>query len=54
MVKIEKAIKDIEHVDLSIIPSLRCNLECSFCMYECGSENRERPAVFGVSGRGGI
>ena len=30
---------DLEHVDFSFIPSLRCNINCSFCMYDCGPQN---------------
>jgi hypothetical protein len=30
---------DLEHVDFSIIPSLRCNLRCPFCMYDCSPDN---------------
>jgi hypothetical protein len=30
---------DLEHVDFSFIPSLRCNIECSFCMYDCSPRN---------------
>jgi hypothetical protein len=31
--------KDLVHVDLSIMPSLKCDLACPFCMYYCGPEN---------------
>jgi len=39
MVKIQDNKIDLAHVDLSIIPSLRCNLRCSFCMYESSRNN---------------
>ena len=26
-------------VDLSFVPSLRCDLRCSFCMYDAGPDN---------------
>lgn len=40
MVKIEMDRVDLEHVDLSFVPSLECNLRCSFCMYDCSPDNR--------------
>jgi hypothetical protein len=38
MVRFIKKI-DLEHIDFSFIPSLRCNIKCSFCMYDCCPEN---------------
>lgn len=36
MVKTKQSGKPI---DFSIIPSFKCNLECWFCMYDCGPNN---------------
>ena len=38
MVRTTKDQIDLEHVDFSFIPSLRCNLSCSFCMYCAGPD----------------
>ena len=40
MVKTSKDIIDLEHVDFSIMPSLECDLSCSFCMYNCSTKNK--------------
>lgn len=40
MVRIVKDKIDIAHVDLSVIPSLKCDLDCPFCMYGCSPKNR--------------
>jgi len=39
MVRILKNRKDLAHVDLSIMPSLKCDLTCPFCMYYCSPKN---------------
>ena len=40
MVRIQVDQKDLSHVDLSIMPSLKCNLRCGFCMYACSKKQR--------------
>lgn len=42
MVKITGFTLDLTQADLSMIPSLRCNITCSFCMYDCGPTSKER------------
>lgn len=39
MVKTAEDKKDLNHIDFSTIPSLRCNLRCSFCMYNASPDN---------------
>lgn len=41
MVVFNKKI-DLERVDFSFVPSLRCNLKCSFCSYSAGPANELR------------
>lgn len=40
MVRIEESKKDLNHIDFSFIPSLKCNLFCSFCMYNSSPSNK--------------
>lgn len=35
-----KTIQTGKPIDFSIIPSFRCNLNCWFCMYDCGPDNK--------------
>lgn len=39
MVKVSGDKFDLTRVDLSIMPSLECNLSCTFCMYSAGPNN---------------
>lgn len=39
MVRVSEDGVDLGHVDFSVIPSLECDLECSFCMYCSGPSN---------------
>ena len=32
--------KNRSGIDFSIMPTLECNLECSFCMYDCSSDTK--------------
>jgi organic radical activating enzyme len=32
-------------VDFSIMPTLECNLKCSFCMYNCSSDSRQQQQI---------
>jgi len=34
--------KNPNGIDFSILPTLECNLKCSFCMYDCSSDNKEQ------------
>jgi hypothetical protein len=36
---------DLEKVDFSFVPSLRCNLKCSFCSYNAGPDNDKELAI---------
>jgi len=33
---------DLKRVDFSFVPSLKCNLECSFCSYKAGPLNKSK------------
>lgn len=39
MVQTTELKKDLTKIDFSIIPSLRCNLRCPFCMYDSSPDN---------------
>ena len=41
MVRNAKDVKDLEHVSFSFIPSLKCNNQCSFCMYGASPDNKQ-------------
>jgi hypothetical protein len=40
MVRIQGNEIDLSHVDISIMPSLECNLTCNMCMYDCSPNSK--------------